>query len=105
MDLDPSPIARSPFAVGAVGALITALKFTPGAGWKERALNVACGSAAAGFITPALTEWLKMTSHAYVSGAAFLLGLLGMSLAAAVLEGIRNTKFGEAATSWITRKG
>lgn len=104
MDFDPERFARSPFVVGAIGALITALRFTPGAGWKERALNVVSGSLAAGFITPALTEWLRMTSPAYVSGAAFLLGLLGMSLAAALLDGIKNTRIGEAVTSWITRR-
>ncbi len=104
MDFDPERFARSPFTVGAVGALITALKFTPGAGWKERALNVVSGSLAAGFVTPALTEWLKMTSPAYVSGAAFLLGLLGMSLAAAALEGIKNTKLADIFTSWTMRR-
>ena len=37
MDFDPDRIVRSPFTVGAIGALITAVKFTPGATWRERA--------------------------------------------------------------------
>jgi hypothetical protein len=40
MDFDPDHIVRSPFSVGAVGALITAVKFTPSASWAERAFNV-----------------------------------------------------------------
>lgn len=71
MDFDFERIARSPFTVGAVGALITAVKFTPGASWGERTFNVLAGSAAAGFITPALVEWLNIKSAAYASGAKF----------------------------------
>lgn len=79
MDIDLERIARSPFTVGAVGALITAVKFTPGASLLEQSFNVVAGSAAAGFITPALVEWLHMTSPAYSSGAAFLFGLVGLA--------------------------
>lgn len=105
MDLDPERIARSPFVIGAVGALITAVKFTPGASWAERAFNVAAGSAAAGFVTPALVEWLGMRSPAYASGAAFVCGLVGMSLAAAVLQGTRETPLGAIVLGWLARKG
>ena len=56
MEFDPERLARSPFFVGAVDALITAVKFTPGASLVERSFNVLVGSAAAGFITPALTK-------------------------------------------------
>lgn len=105
MDFDFDRIARSPFTVGAIGALITAVKFTPGGNWGERAFNVLAGSAAAGFITPALVEWLSMKSPAYASGAAFLFGLVGMSLAAALLQAIKDTPFGQILTGWLTRKG
>lgn len=105
MDFDLERITRSPFTVGLIGALITAVKFTPGASFGERAFNVLAGSAAAGFITPALVEWLNMKSTAYVSGAAFLFGLVGMSLAAALLQGIKDTPIGQILTSWLSRKG
>lgn len=105
MDFDPERIARSPFTIGAIGALITAVKFTPGASWGERGFNVLAGSAAAGFITPALVEWLNMKSPAYASGAAFLFGLVSMSLAAALLQAIKDTPFGQILTGWLTRKG
>lgn len=105
MDLDPERIARSPFTIGAVGALITAVRFTPGASWAERIFNVVAGSAVAGFVTPALIEWLGMRSPAYASGAAFVCGLLGMSLAAAVLQGIKDTPLGAIVVGWLARKG
>ena len=105
MDFDPEHIARSPFTIGAIGALITAVKFTPGATWPERIVNVLAGSAAAGFITPALVEWLSMKSPAYASGAAFLFGLVGMSLAAALLQGIKDTPLGQIFTGWLSRRG
>lgn len=105
MELDPDHIARSPFTVGAIGALITAVKFTPGASWAERGFNIIAGSAAAGFITPALVEWLHMTSPAYSSGAAFLFGLVGMSLAAAILQAIKDTPLGQIVTGWLSRRG
>lgn len=105
MDFDPDRAARSPFTIGAVGALITAIKFTPGASWWERGANVLAGSAAAGFFTPALVEWLVMTSPAYASGAAFLFGLVGMSLAAALLQAIKDTPFGAILAGWLTRRG
>jgi len=105
MDIDPEKIIHSPFFTGAVGALVTAVKFTPGATWLERSVNVWLGSLASGFLTPALIEWLHITSQAYSSCAAFLFGLLGMSLAAALLDGIKATKLGEIIESWLKRKG
>lgn len=105
MDFNTDQIVRSPFAAGAFGALITAVKFTPGASWRERAFNVVAGSMAAGFVTPALVEWLNMKSPSYASGAAFLLGLVGMSLAAALLQAIKDTPLGQILTGWLSRRG
>lgn len=105
MELDPEKLLTSPFTVGGIGSLIAAVKFMPGAGWAERAFNVAAGAAAAGFVTPALVEWLNMKSQAYVSGAAFLFGLVGMSLAAAILQAIKDTPLGQIITGWISRRG
>jgi hypothetical protein len=105
MDIDPEKIIHSPFFTGAIGALVTAVKFTPGASWLERAANIGFGALVSGFVTPALIEWLNVKSQAYLSCAAFMLGLLGMSLAAAALDGIKTTKFGEIVDSWLRRKG
>lgn len=104
MDFDPERFARSPFTIGALGALVTAIKFTPGASWRERFFNVLAGSLAAGFITPALVEYLKMQTAGYVNGAAFVVGLLGMSVVAAVLQAARDIKLAEIISGWLTRR-
>lgn len=103
MDLDPERIARSPFVVGALGALVTAVKFTPGASWIERSFNVVAGSLAAGYVAPALIAWLSLRDEPYASGAAFVVGLLGMSVASAVVQAIRETPFGVILSGWLSR--
>ena len=104
MEFDPEKLVKSPFVLGAAGALITALKFTPGASNGERFVNVIAGSAAAGIVAPAISEWFHWTSQTYLNVAAFMLGLVGMSLAAALLDGIRQTPVGQIITGWISRK-
>lgn len=104
MDFDPERVARSPFTVGAIGAFIAAFKFLPGAGWKERTFNGVCGTAVAGFLTPVLIEWLRVASPVYAGGAAFVTGLLGMSLAAAAVDWVRSGKLGDVVSSWTTRR-
>lgn len=104
MDFDPERLARNPFTIGAIGAVITAVRFTPGASWLERAFNIVAGAAAAGYISPALIEWLGMKSPSYLSGAAFLVGMVGMSLAAALLQAIRETPFGTILAGWLSRR-
>lgn len=94
MDLDPDRILGSPFTVGGLGAVV-ALKFVPGVSWWERLTNVASGALTAGYGAPALIEWLQFTSPGLANAAAFVIGLLGMSLIAAVLQGIRDLKVAE----------
>lgn len=104
MDFDPDHVARSPWTIGAIGAFIAAFKFLPGASWKEKVFNGMCGTLIAGFMSPALVEWLHMKSPSYTGGAAFVCGLLGMSLAAAALNAIRETQFGQILTGWLSRR-
>lgn len=105
MDIDTERIASNPFAIGAIGAVVTALRFTPGASWWERIVNVLAGSLLAGFLSPALVEWLALKSLSYASGAAFLVGLLGMSLAAALLDWARGGGFTRILEGFTPRKG
>lgn len=102
MNIDPDQILASPFTAGGFGSLV-ALKFAPGTSWWERATNVATGILVAGYVTPALAEFLHLKG-AVAGGAAFLLGLLGMSLIAAVLQGIRDVKLGEIISGWLSRR-
>ncbi len=104
MDFDFDRIIKSPFLIGAAGALVTALRYTPGSSWWEKAVNVAAGALAAGYLTPVITQWLHMVSEGYTNGAAFLIGLLGMSVADSVLKGIQNLNVADIIVSWAKRK-
>ena len=95
---------NNPFALGAIGALITALKFSDDESWVSRLLNWLVGIAVAGMVTPALVEWLHVSSLAYQSGCAFVMGLLGMSLASAVIHVVRELPVVYILTSWFKRR-
>jgi len=101
--IDTDKLLSSPFTIGALGALV-ALKFAPGDSWLDRVANVLSGSLAAGFITPALVDWLQMDARSYASGAAFVVGLLGMSVADALVAGIRQTPLAKIVTGWLSRR-
>lgn len=104
MELDVERLVRSPFAVGAAGGLV-ALRFAPGLTWFERAFNVLCGSLCAGFSGPALAEWLQVSSPGMQAGLSFGVGMFGLSLAAAVVQGIRDVRLSEIISGWLTRGG
>jgi len=106
IDLDPERLGRSPFITGAIGATVTALKFTPvGVTWYERFFNVLCGSLFAGFLTPAFAEFAGLSSQAMASAAGFLFGLVGLSLAAAAIQAIKDTTWAQIIASWLQRRG
>lgn len=105
MSLDTDPLLNNPFVVGGMGAAVTAVHFLPGASWWQRAGNVAAGALVAGFIAPALVQWLHLEHPSYASAAAFLLGLMGMSMSAAVLEWIRTGGLRDLVTSIFQRRG
>lgn len=103
MDLDPDRVLSSPFTVGGFGALV-ALKFAPGNSWWERVTNVASGALAAGFLAPALVDWLQLKTPGLANAAAFVIGLLGMSLIAALLEGIKKLDVAGLLTGLFPRR-
>lgn len=104
MDVDLEKVVRNPFMAGALGSL-AALRFAPGVTWLERFGNVVAGSLSAGFAGPALVDWLSISSASMQSGVSFGVGMFGLSLAAAVVEGIRQVRLGEIITGWISRRG
>ena len=104
MDFDFDRILRSPWLVGAAGALVTALKFTPNTPPWQKVVNVVCGAASAGFLTPMLMQYMHADSESFSNGSAFIIGLLGMSLADAVLKGIQNLDMADVIKSWFKRK-
>ena len=105
MSLDPDKVVHSPFSIGALGALVTAFRFMPGKNWVDRVVNVVTGSVTSGLTTPAFVEWLHHdSSQAVENVAAFAIGLLGMSLAAAIMEWLRSPAIGEIIDSWLRRR-
>lgn len=104
MDIDPNKLIGTPLSAGLVGAL-AGLKFAPGITWGERTINVITGSACAGFVAPAAGEIFKLTTPSMLSCLSFFLGMFGMSLAAAIMAGLREVKLGEIIQSWLSRGG
>lgn len=103
MDFDPDRVLGNPFTVGGIGSMV-ALRFAPGVKWIDRFLNVICGMALAGYLAPAATDWLQLKSGAVANAVAFVIGLLGMSLCAAIVQGIRDLKVGEILGGWLSRR-
>jgi len=104
MDLEPQKILANPLMAGIAGALV-GLRFAPGMSWLERITNIGSGAACAGFIAPAAGELFNLSSIRMQAALAFALGMFGMSLAAAVMQGVRDLKLAEIISGWISRKG
>lgn len=83
-----------PFLIGMVGGIV-ALRGAPGQSWGERAFNIVCAGALAGFCSPALTEWFGLASPAMQSACAFGVGLFGLNLTATIVEWIRAAKLSD----------
>lgn len=101
--METSDAANSPFVIGLLGATV-ALKFVPGLSWKMRAVNAISGAVCAGYVAPALCEWLRIASPAIQSAAAFAIGMYGLSLAAALFKAISEIKLAEVVKTWLERK-
>lgn len=104
MDFDTQKMASHPLAAGLIGALV-GLRFAPGITWFERVTNVATGTIFAGYVAPAAGEIFHLSTVSMQSALAFAIGMFGMSVAAAVMQGLRDIKLGEIMTGWISRGG
>ena len=104
VSVDPDRLLQSPWTAGIVGSLV-ALRFVPGLTWFGRACNVAGGTACAGWLSPPLVEWLHTGGNpSLLGGIAFLAGLFGLSVVAAVQEAIRTMALGDVIRGWISRR-
>lgn len=95
---------HSPLVAGVVGAAV-GLRFVPGLTWVARLAHVAAGSLTAAYMAPAVAEGLSVHNQATLGALAFVFGLLGMSLASAMLEGIKRLPIAQILQSWLERKG
>ncbi len=103
LDLDPDRLARSPFLVGALGSFV-ALRFAPGQTWAERLFNVMCGALCSGFCAPALTEWMHVSTAGMQSFCAFVVGMFGLSLAAAITTTLKTMDMASIVSGWLGRR-
>lgn len=93
-DFNPE-IIKSPWVAGAMGALV-ALRGVPGITWLERFFNLICGAIIAGYMSPAVADYLGLVKAETHYAAAFLMGLFGLNLIAAIVEAIRTADLGKA---------
>lgn len=95
-------LAAHPFVAGVLGALV-GLKFVPGLTWLERVTNLGAGGVLAYYTAPAIVSWWDLSPQ-MLGFLGFALGMLGLSIAAAVIQGIRETSVARIIDSWTTRK-
>jgi hypothetical protein len=97
-------VARSPFAAGLFGALVTAMRGMPGASWRDRMAHVASGSFMAGFVGPGAAEWFGLSSQNLMFALAFLLGMFGLNISAAFWAYLKTAKVSDW-LPWVTKQG
>lgn len=102
MDFDHEKIWRSPFLIGAIGAVV-AFRTNPYETWKARVFNVSSGAFIAGYVSPAACEYLGLVSPSMQSAMAFASGLLGMNLVAMLVGWTKNLQLADILPS-VKRK-
>jgi hypothetical protein len=105
MDFDFQRVINHPLMAGVGGAVVGVLRFAPGATWPVRVANAIAGIGVAWYVAPALGELFVLTSDATKSALSFAVGMFGMSIAAALNEGVRSMPWAEILTSWAKRRG
>jgi hypothetical protein len=104
LDSDIDHWLHTPLVAGILGSMV-GLRWVPGLSWLERLGNVVAGSATAVYAAPVAAEWMQVSSAGMLAGLAFGVGIFGLSLAAAVLQGVRELHVADIVTSWLGRKG
>lgn len=102
MDIDPDRVLRSPFLIGALGALV-ALKGAPGETWAARIFNILSGALLAGFAAPAIAEFFSLPSPAMQGAMSFAVGLFGMNFVATASVWIKHLHISDV-LPWLRRK-
>jgi hypothetical protein len=87
---------------GILGALV-GLRFVPGLTWFERVTNLGAGGVIAYYAAPALAGWWGLSEH-MVGFMSFILGMFGLSVAAAIFQGVRTLNVAEIISGWISRR-
>lgn len=104
MDVKPEILATHPVIAAIAGAFL-GLRAWPGSTWAQKASNLGLGFVFAIFVGPAAAEWLGVTSPRISAAIVFGCGAAGLVAFAAVIDGIKETKFVEIITGWLSRRG
>ena len=105
IDIDFQRVINHPLMAGAGGALVGVLRFAPGVSLPTKIANAIAGVGVAWYIAPALSELLVLNSDTTKSALSFVVGMFGMSIAAALNEAVRSMQWADILTSWAKRKG
>lgn len=98
-------IKKVPFIAGFIGALIS-LKFFPTATWWEKVLTFFGGWSAAVYGTPMVIAYFKLSAEAdsYAGGIGLVIGLFAMTIVAALITAITETKWSELISNILKKK-
>lgn len=89
---------------GIAGAIIS-LKFMPlGTTWAARFMSLVGGVAAAGYLAPAMSEWLGLSSTRIEAGMGFLVGSLAMVVLGEATQAVHDAQVGQALRGWLRRR-
>lgn len=103
MDIDPHRIIAHPLTAG-IGGAVVGLRFAPGLTLLERVFNVVSGAACAGWLAPAAVSLFDLTTTSAEAALSFVIGMFGMSVAAALMEAVRTVNLAEVVRGWISRR-
>lgn len=103
MDVNPEAITKSPFFIGALGALV-GLRGVPGATSVERAVNAVSGAMLSGFTSPFIANYFGLSGDSALSFAAFVVGLFGLNFVASLQTWLKGADFGDL-LPWAKKGG
>jgi hypothetical protein len=102
MNLEPDSITANTYVAALAGAIL-GLRAFPGDSFLGRLSNLLFGFLLAVFVGPAAIDYFHITSMRLAAGLVFVIGAAGLVVFAAVLDGVKQTKFGDIISSWLSR--
>lgn len=84
---------------GTIGAVLS-LRFFDGLNMQDKFTTAAGGAASANYLTEPAMQFFGLTPATFEGGLGFIIGLFGMSIAAAVVRTIRDTNWAEWFKFW-----
>jgi hypothetical protein len=103
-DIKAADVLANPFVAGAAGSLL-GIKSMSGATWGERFLHLIIGAVCAGYVGPAVAEWLRMETPSMRSAFAFGVGAFGISIYMAGVDVIKRIQWADILTAVLPKRG